>query len=74
MCVIYQLIFTVFTRAQFSGYSSPNNAHSETGQMAVYCQNLALDALNSRSALSMLVGALFKKFSLFLNTPRMYVT
>jgi hypothetical protein len=30
-----------------------------------------LVALSSRSALSVLVGALFKKFSLFLNTPRM---
>jgi len=46
------------------------NAHSETGQMAVCCQNLTLPALSSRSALSMLVGALIKKFGLFLNTPR----
>jgi hypothetical protein len=38
------------------------------GQMAVCCQNLTLDALNSRSTLSLLVGALFKKFDLFLNT------
>jgi hypothetical protein len=38
--------------------------------MAVCCQNLALGALSSRSALSMLLGALFKKFGLFLNTPR----
>jgi hypothetical protein len=45
------------------------NAHIETGEMAVCCQNLTLDALSSRSALSMLVGALFKKFSLLLNTP-----
>jgi hypothetical protein len=36
--------------------------------MAVCCQNLPLDALSSRSAPSMLVGALFKKFGLFLNT------
>jgi hypothetical protein len=35
--------------------------------MAVCCQNLTLDAL-SRSAFSVLVGALFKKFGLFLNT------
>jgi hypothetical protein len=47
------------------------NAHSETGQMAVCCQNLTLGALSRRSALPMLVGALFKKFGLFLNTPRM---
>jgi hypothetical protein len=33
------------------------------------CQNLALWALSSRSALCALVGALFKKFGLFLNTP-----
>ena len=36
--------------------------------MAVCCQNLPLGALSSSSALSMLVGALFKKFGLFLNT------
>jgi hypothetical protein len=36
--------------------------------MAVCCQNLTLGALSSRSALSVLVGALFKKFGLFLNT------
>jgi hypothetical protein len=40
------------------------NAHSETGQMAVCCQNLMLGGLSSRSALSLLVGALFKKFGL----------
>ena len=40
--------------------------------MAVCCQNLTLGALSSRSALSVLVGALFKKFGLFLNTPRIY--
>ena len=38
------------------------NAHSETGKMAVCCQNLPLGAFSSRSALSMLVGELFKKF------------
>jgi len=37
--------------------------------MTVCCQNLTLGALGSRSALSMLVGALFKKFGFFLNTP-----
>jgi hypothetical protein len=41
------------------------NTHSETGQKAVCCQNRTLDALGSRSALSMMVGAQFKKFSLF---------
>jgi len=41
--------------------------------MAVCCQTLTLDALMCRSALFVLVGALFKKFSLFLNTPRMVV-
>jgi hypothetical protein len=40
--------------------------------MAVCCQTLTLGALSSCSALSMLVGALFKKISLFLNTPRVY--
>jgi hypothetical protein len=33
--------------------------------MAVYCQKLPLVALISRSAPSVLVGALFKKFGLF---------
>jgi hypothetical protein len=46
------------------------NAHSETGQMAVCCQNLTLGALSSCSMLSLLVGALFKKSALFLNTQR----
>jgi hypothetical protein len=36
--------------------------------MAVCCQNLPLGALSSRSAHSVLVGALFKKVALFLNT------
>ena len=45
-------------------------AHSETGQMAVCCQNLMLGALSSCSALSVLVGVLFKKFGLFLNMSR----
>jgi len=60
---------TACARAEFSGCSSTTNAHSETGEMAVCCQNLALGAPSSHSALSMLVGALFKKFGLFLNTP-----
>ena len=59
---------TAFARAHFSGCSSTTNAHSETGQMAVCCQNLTLGALSGRSALSVSVGALFKKFGLFLNT------
>jgi hypothetical protein len=33
--------------------------------MAVCCQNLPLGALSSRSAPSVLVGVLFKKFGLF---------
>jgi len=41
--------------------------------MAVCCQNLTLGALSSRSALSLLIGALFKKFGLILNTPRIFV-
>ena len=61
---------TACARAQFSGCSSTTNAHSETGQMAVYCQNLPLGAPSSRIAPSVLVGALFKKFGLILNTPR----
>jgi len=39
--------------------------------MVVCCQNLMLGALSSHSVLSVLVGMLFKKFGLFLNTPRM---
>ena len=42
------------------------------GQMAVSCQNLPLGALSSRSAPSVLVGALFKKFGLFLNNPHIF--
>ena len=57
--------WTACAHAQFSGCSSTTNAHSKTGQMAVCCQNLPLDALSSRSMPSMLVGALFKKFGLF---------
>jgi hypothetical protein len=38
--------------------------------MAVCCQNLTPGALSSLSALSMLIGALFKKFCLLLNTSR----
>jgi hypothetical protein len=53
-------------------YSSTTNAHSETGQMAVCCQHLTLGALSSRSAFFMLVDALFKKFSLFLKTLRVF--
>jgi hypothetical protein len=56
--------------AQFSGCSSTTNAHSETGQMSVCCQNLPLGAFSSHSAPSALVGELFKKFGLFLNTRR----
>jgi len=36
----------------------------------LFCQNLTLGVLSSRSALSVLVGTLFKKLGLFLNTPR----
>jgi hypothetical protein len=50
---------TAYARAQFSGCSSTTNAHSETGQLTVCCQNLTLGALSTRSALSVLVGALF---------------
>jgi hypothetical protein len=40
--------------------------------VTVCSQNLTLGALSSRSALSMLVGALFKMFDLLLNTPRIF--
>jgi hypothetical protein len=58
---------TACARAHFSGFSSMTNAHS---QMTACCRNLTLGALSIRSALSVLVGDLFKKFGLFLNTPR----
>jgi hypothetical protein len=51
-----------------------NNAHSEMEQTAVCCQNLMLGSLSSRSMLSTLVDALFKKFSLFLNMCKMTTT
>ena len=63
---------TACARAQFSGCSSKTNTHRETEQMEVCCQNLPLGALSSRSAPSVLVGELFKKFGLFLNTGIQY--
>jgi len=79
-CVVFQALSfftlslirrTAYARAQFSGRGSTTNVHSETEQMAVCCQNLTLGELSSRSALSVLDGALFEKFGIFLNTPRM---
>jgi hypothetical protein len=61
--------WTACARAQFSGCSSMTNAHREMRQMAVCCQNLTLGVFSSCSALSVLVGTLFKKFGLFLNAP-----
>jgi len=46
------------------------NTHNQTEQMVFCRQNLTLGALNSHRTLSVLVGVLFKKFSLFLNMPR----
>ena len=59
---------TACARAKFNGCSSTTNAHNETGQIAVCCQNLPLGAISSRSAHPMLVGELLKKFGLFLDT------
>jgi hypothetical protein len=56
---------TACARVQFSECSSTTNAHSETGQMAVCCQNLPLGVLSSRSAPSVLVGALLKSSVFF---------
>ena len=56
---------TACARAQLSGCSSTTNAHSETGQMVLCCQNLTLGALSSRNVISVLPGALFEKFGLF---------
>jgi hypothetical protein len=61
---------TACARAQFSGCSSTINTHSERGKWQFCCQNLTLGEFSNRSALSVLVGALFKKLGLFLNTPR----
>jgi hypothetical protein len=60
--------YTACSHAQFNGCSSTINAQRETGKMAVCCQNLTLGALSSLSAPCVMVGALFKKFGLFLNT------
>ena len=68
--LVFCRIRTACARAQFSGCTSKTNTHSETGQIAICSQTMTLGALSSRSALSMLVGALFKKFGLFLNNPR----
>jgi hypothetical protein len=65
-----QIRRTACARAQFNGCSSTTNAHSETGQMRISCQNLPLGGVCRSSAPSVLVGTLFKKFSLFLNTRR----
>jgi len=37
------------------------------------CQNLMLNALSSSRALSVMVGGLFKEFSLLLNMPRIFM-
>jgi hypothetical protein len=51
---------------------STTKTHSKMEQSAVCFQNLTLGALSSHSALSVLVGTLFKRFGLFLNTPCIY--
>jgi hypothetical protein len=56
---------TACARALFSVCSSTTNSHSETGQMAVCFQTMSLGTLSRCSALSVLVGAVFKKFSPF---------
>jgi hypothetical protein len=60
---------TACARGSFSLCSSTAYAHRQTEKMAVCRQNLTLGPLSSRSAFSLLVSALFKKFCLFLNTP-----
>jgi hypothetical protein len=56
---------TACARAQFIGFSSTANVHSQTGQMSVCCHKVPLGALSRRSAPSVLVGALLKKWGLF---------
>ena len=63
-----QIQRTACAHDQFNGCSSTTNAHSEAGQIAVCCQILTLGALSSLIALSIPVGALFKKFGLFFLT------
>ena len=58
---------TACAHAQISWCSSTTNAHSETRQMTVRCQNLTLGALSSCSVV--LFGALFKKKSASYWTP-----
>jgi hypothetical protein len=60
---------TASAGTQLSGCCSTTNAHSETRQMTVCCQSLLVGALSSWSAVTVLVGALFKKFSFFLELP-----
>jgi hypothetical protein len=68
LCAILYQNCAVF----YASLVTPNSSVSMwvAPQMAVCCQNLPLGALSNRSAHSVLVGALFKKFGLFLNTPR----
>jgi len=58
---------------KYSGCSSTTSTHSEKGQMVVCCQNLTLGALSSSSAFSVLAGALFNKFGIFLNMLRIFL-
>ena len=60
---------TACAHAQFSVCSSTTNARSKTGRWRFVVKTWS-SALSSSSALSELVGALFKKFCLFLNMPR----
>lgn len=59
---------TACPRAHFSGCSSRTNGRSETWQMTVSCLNLLLCALNSISALPLVVRAISKVRFLFEHT------
>jgi len=58
---------TACAHAQFSRCSLTTNAHSETWTNASLLSKPR--CLSSHSVLSVLVGALFKKFDLYLNMP-----
>ena len=59
---------TACARAQFSGCRSTTNAHCETEKMVECCQKLTLGVLSSCNALTSLIGALFRKFCIFITT------
>jgi hypothetical protein len=60
-------------RSSLIAFSRTSSAVWKRHPFKVCCQSVTLGALSSRSALSVLVGALFKKFGLSLNTPHVTI-